>query len=97
MITLPLLFTILIRVLVLAPDSTPVRGAWVEVEHMGRACERDTGICFDVQQLTDSRGVFIVELPKTGLHTIKVHKAGYVPYSGQLDSSKGDMTIRLLK
>ena len=80
--------TVLVVLLIYTGADQPVKGAWVEVEGMVK-----TG--YVVEQVTDARGVFVVEI-EPGSHQVSVTKPGYVPFSGQLPfTHNGSIGIRL--
>ena len=69
--------TILIGILVLF-HGQPVHNAWIWVSD-----EIQTG--FYIEQLTDSRGCFIVEVPP-GMHTLTVTKPGFKQLVQDIDT-----------
>ena len=72
--------TLIVIITILAPTGVPISGAWVEVEGM----VRDQ---FYVEQVTDSRGRFAVEV-EPGVHAVTVSReyGAYVLVSGQLNA-----------
>ena len=58
--------TLIVLITILAPTGVPISGAWVEVEGM----VRDQ---FYVEQVTDSRGRFAVEV-EPGVHAVTVSR-----------------------
>ena len=83
------LTTLLIAIIVYTGADWPVRGAWVDVQGMVRNE-------FYVENTTDSRGVFIVEV-EPGRHTITVTKQGYQTFTGELlfEAKTPNLAVRL--
>ena len=71
--------TLIVLITILAPTGVPISGAWVEVE--GMVCDQ-----FYVEQVTDSRGRFAVEV-EPGVHAVTVSRGADVLVSDQLNAN----------
>lgn len=81
--------TLLIALIIYTGADRPVRGAWVDVQGM----IRDE---FYVENTTDSRGVFVVEV-EPGRHLVTVTKQGYQTFVGErlFEAKTPNIAVRL--